>query len=286
MSIEAEGFCLESIKDELDPYSIVVISGENGQYCSTADQIDNDAWSDVGVYDVKVVNRLGYSYSFQITVVESDIATINFTGEGTESTSYIQAIYGEQNVKLPEIMRKGYKLIGFEDESGTVYSEEIATILFRGTKILNAIWQAKQYTLTLQKPDGSVIDTKVMDYGQSIELYEPALEDGEEFIGWMLNGKLLDSDEFTLDIEGDVTLIAVFKNYSGETSTEHTTQIVVEQADDNLSDDGHMGIVIFVIVVEFGTVVGFYVHQRRKKDVCDNVIAENEQDKEEGEDEK
>jgi hypothetical protein len=47
-----------------------------------------------------------------------------------------------------------------------------------------------------------------------------------------------------------------------------------------------MGIVIFVIVVEFGTVVGFYVHQRRKKDVCDNVIAENEQDKEEGEDEK
>ena len=146
--IEVEAFSIDSIKDLLDKYSLVIVSDGQREFPFAANQEATGVWTDPGEYQVKVVNRLGYYYTISVTVVESENATIRFSGEGTESVKDILTKYGDQGIKLPEITRYGYELVGFEDDNGNVYSDEIAAISFKGTVVLNTVWKAKQYTVT------------------------------------------------------------------------------------------------------------------------------------------
>lgn len=207
-SFEVDAFSVKALMDEMDPYSMVIVSDGKNETFYVADQIATGIWTDPGKYTIKVVNRLGFSYSININVTESDYATLRFEGDGTESVQDILTTYGEEHVKLPEVERYGYSLIGFSAEDGNMFSDEIAKISFKGTTILTAVWRAKQYTVTLQTQDGQPIDTLVIDYGCECELPTPDLGDSITFTGWTLNGVKLDSNVITLQSEGDITLVA------------------------------------------------------------------------------
>ena len=248
--IETEAFSIASIQDELDPYSLIIVSDEKNDYAYAADQLTKDAWSDPGEYEIKVVNRLGYSFTIYLTVTESDYATLMFSGEGTEDTQFILATYGEQNVQLPKIERYGYNLVGYEDDDGNVYSDEIATIMFRGTVMLNAVWQAKQFTVTLQDPDGNTLNTLVMDYGKEYDLPTPELPEGFRFTGWSLNGTKLESNVITLQSEGDITLVA---EGVGKSPVEDTSS-TQESQENKLPIPLIIVVVLALIVVLVGTI--------------------------------
>lgn len=206
--IEVEAFSIADIRDELDPYAFIVVSDSHGEEFCSNDTLGLHVWSDPGDYQIKVVNRLGYSYVINVKVTESNYATIRFTGEGTEDTQDILTNYGAKDIELPVISRYGYNLVGFEDESGFLYNDKIEDVTFRGSVVLNAVWRAKQYTVALQNSDGSPISTMIVDFGKEYELPTPELKDGASFHGWKYDGNYIDSNILLINSEGNISLIA------------------------------------------------------------------------------
>ena len=259
--LEVEAFSVKEILDSLDPFCLITVSS-GGKICSfAADQIPDEKWAVPGVYQIKVVNRLGASFLVDITVVESDYATISFSGEGTENTQEILTTYGASHIKLPELSLYGYKLTGYKDQEGNIYSDEIATILFKGAVVLEAVWQAKQYTLTLQDPEGQTINTMIIDYGVEYELPTPELSKEYVFAGWTLNGKSLETNTLTLKTEGDVILVAsATKTEESDTQKNEATNPEKEKGVPVLPIA--IGAVILAII---GTVVFLGVKSKTKK---------------------
>ncbi|MDI9243199.1 hypothetical protein [Fusibacillus kribbianus] len=274
VSIETEAFSVKSLVDELDPYGLVIISDGRNEFFYAADQESKGIWSDPGEYQVKVVNRLGYYYVINVTVVESDYTTIRFNGNGTESPQDILTTYGAQNVKLPVLTRYGFNLIGFEDESGTLYSNEISTISFKGSVVLDAVWQAKQFTVTLQNPQGDEISTLVMDFGKEYELPVIDVESGLTFKGWSLNGTILESNLITIESEGDITLTAVVSGSadivdnvgsSTDSSVEKNSSFVLVI----------VGIAVIFLVILYGMLVR-KKHAQRKNSMMNDYTGEGD----------
>ena len=201
-------FSIADIKDELDPCALVVVSDGKNEYFYAADQMPKDAWSEPGEYTVHVVNRLGYGYDFKINVQESEYSTIMFDGYGTENTQAIVARYGEQSIKLPIVERYGYEFVGFEDSEGNRYKDVIDKIDFKGSLVLTAVWESKQYTLTLQ--NGDQTEELSLGYGEECDLPIPETTDRVTFNGWMLDGEILPSNKFKLEKEENVVLVASF----------------------------------------------------------------------------
>ncbi len=273
-SIIAEAFSIEEIKDELDPYCLVIVKQGADKYYCVADETPRDAWSNPGRYTIKVVNRLGYSYVFSVDVVESDLATISFAGEGTEAVGYILSRFGEQNVQLPDVSRYGYTLVGFVDENGILYKNEIPTLPYRGSVTLNAVWEAKQYQLTLQDGSGSDISTMAIDFGKPYQLPVPALDEGYAFEGWLLDGVLLDDEIFTLKTESNITLVA------RTTYTEHATESSSEEANTKRSSSIWFVIVIAVAVLIVGFLASI-IKKRKNSHISGNnepIAEEDEED--------
>ena len=254
--LSAEVFSIREFRDDLDPYSIVIVSHNGSHYSYVADKAPMDAWADPGLYTVKVVNRLGFSYSFTVKVVESDYATISFAGEGTENTGYILTRYGQQHVALPAVTRYGYNLIGYKDDSGVLYQGEIASIPFSGSVVLTSVWEAKQYTLTLLAPDGSLIKTEPISFGKPVELPIPIVDDGYTFEGWSLDGDQLDSRYYTLRSENDVTLVAI------ETATGTNENTNTENSAQKSS-----GILVWCVVAIAVVLVGLIIRVKHSKKI-------------------
>ena len=214
-TLKADAFSIANVKDELDPYTLVRVkkidSKEDAEYY-VADQESVKAWSDEGTYEVKVVNRLGYSYTLKVEINDSDYASLSFSGFGTEKTKAVITTYGAQNVALPmNLTRYGYDLIGYKDESGTEYKDQISKIVFKGTKVLTTVWKAKEYKLELTDRDGNTLKTETLVFGRKYDLPAPNLKKGEMFVGWAENGIRLQDNTYTLQSENDVTLVALIE---------------------------------------------------------------------------
>ncbi len=71
--IQAESFHITQVTDELEPYNLITVyhktTKEKMQF--TADKIPQTSWTDAGDYQITVTNRLGYSYSFTVSVKAS-----------------------------------------------------------------------------------------------------------------------------------------------------------------------------------------------------------------------
>lgn len=228
-TIEAGAFKIDKLIDDLDPYSIVTI--ENAEKseraaCYVADQETGQIWTEPGTYKVSVSNRLGYSYSVYVRIIDSEYVTLAFTGDETEGIDTILTMVGEKNVALPRLTRYGYELVGFEAEDGTVYTEEISQIAFKGATTLNAIWKAKEYTLTLQDENGDIYKTLTVEFGRKYELETPEVGEGAEFTGWLLDDKLVQNNEVAITEEGDIVLMASVK------FPEEKDSIIAEEIDD------------------------------------------------------
>jgi len=66
--IEAEAFSIASVKDALDPSDLILVAKDGEITPYAGDQTIQDAWSDEGKYNIKVVNRIGASFSFSVNV--------------------------------------------------------------------------------------------------------------------------------------------------------------------------------------------------------------------------
>ena len=263
--IEAEAFSIEAVKDSLDPCGLIIVSDTNGQTEAfyAEDQVMKGVWIDPGVYEVKVVNRLGYSFVIKVNVVETEYAIVSFTGYGTDETQDILTTMGAKNVKLPELIRCGYSLIGFEDEKGNLYEDEIPEISFKGTIALNAIWKAKQYTITLQDQEGETINTLVVDFGKEYELPYPSLPKDCTFLNWTCNGKPIENNLITLSSEGDITLVA---NVTRASSGQEPTEAPSSNAKDNETDSDGITIVAIIcvaLVIVFG-LAGIVLYRKKR----------------------
>ena len=216
------------ISDALDPYDLVIVEKNKAESTCVLDQFETLKFEEVGTYTIKIINRLGAAFSFSVDVVDPNFAAIGFTGEGTDALNDVPTQYGAHHVILPVLQREGYNLVGFEDQSGTIHSGEIEEITFRGEQILNAVWKAKQFKATFKNPDGT-IDTIDVEYDSQITLPVPKVPEGKEFDGWMVDGRILESNLYTLKSEKDITFMAsvsdestvmravhIFMNYTAE----------------------------------------------------------------------
>ena len=68
--IQADSFSIIQVTDELEPYNLITVynktTKEKIQFA--ADNIPETVWADTGDYQVTVANRLGYAYSFTVSV--------------------------------------------------------------------------------------------------------------------------------------------------------------------------------------------------------------------------
>lgn len=201
-----------SIQDELDPYSLVIITHNGKEQVYAMDQCSDLSIQEYGLHTVKIANRLGASYKFTMDITNPNFAAISFEGDGTEGVQNIPTEFGEQHVQLPRLEMEGYNLVGFKDDEGKLYSTEIEEITFKGAHVLHAVWDAKQFLATFQAADGKTISTLTVDYGKEFELPVPDVPEGKKFNGWMLDGNLLDSKSYTLQDEKNITFIAKVSN--------------------------------------------------------------------------
>ena len=208
-AITVDAFEIGGIVDLLDPFTLVTISDASNSYQYVADQMATGAWTAPGDYEITVINRLGFGYSVNITVTDSGYSALMFTGEGTESTKAIVTQYGDEHISLPVLQRYGYNLVGYQTESGQIYTDEISKILFKGTMVLEAIWEAKQCSIHFQDASGNTLtDSVIVDFGSQYELPILNLDSEINFLGWTVNGEPIDTTTLTIDEEGEIVLIA------------------------------------------------------------------------------
>lgn len=270
-AITVDAFEISSVVDPLDPYTLVTVSDASSSYQYVADQITTGAWTTPGEYEITVTNRLGYTYSISVTVTDSGYSALMFTGEGTEGTKAVVAQYGDENVALPAIQRYGYNLVGYQDENGNIYTDEISKIMFKGTMVLNAVWEAKQYSIHFQDASGNTIaDSVTVDFGSQYDIPTLSIDDGVEFLGWTINGEALESSSLTIDKEGDIVLVASLRNYSPSQD-----DVVEEPAPDSTGVNWMLIIVAFAILM--AAVMVYKIRRTRKKN-DDGSLSESKDD--------
>lgn len=209
LQITADSFSIKSIADQLDPYALVIVKHLRETHAYVAGETPNDIWSDPGEYQIKCVNRMGYGYSFSITVVESDNAVISFAGAGTENLTSILTTYGSENIELPTLSRYGYDFVGYiHDRTAQTYSLEIPQVTFRGDQTLTAVWVPKKLTVTLCDETGVIIDTLDVEFGRTYDLPAFVPKQGYEFAGWSNSGTLVEGSSVTVDTEDSIVLSA------------------------------------------------------------------------------
>ena len=248
--IEVDAVKSLTLADALDPYDLVIVEKDKAEATYVLDQFDELKFDEVGSYTIQIINRLGAAFSFSIDVVDPNFAAINFAGEGTEALSDVPTQYGAQHVILPALQREGYYLVGFEDQSGTIHSGEIEEITFRGEQVLNAVWKAKQFKATFNNPDGTT-ETIDLEYDSQITLPTPEVPDGKVFNGWMVDGRVLETNLFTLKDERDITFVASVSDESTALRAIHSAEMFAKEHM-VATIGGFSGVLILIVLIGRG----------------------------------
>ena len=213
LCIEVDAFSIEQVVDQFDSYSLITVSKDGDEIAFfSADQILKNTWVEEGKYTIHVKNRLGYGFSFDVMVRESNYFAITFSGDGTEEIENIVTTTGAREVKLPEIYRYGYELEGFYTEDGILYKNTISQISFVEDVELTAKWKPKSVEIILQDQEGNILEKKVAAYGTNVELDIPTLEKDYEFVEWQRNGKAINNNILKVDDEKQI-LVQCFAKY-------------------------------------------------------------------------
>ncbi len=269
-NISADAFSIQEISDDLDPYNLLIIKDANGNASSyVADESMNGAWSDDGVYEVSVVNRIGNKFSFKINITDSEFATIAFSGNGTEGFQSLVVKRGDQNVKLPIPERYGYDFAGYSDEDGTIYEDVIEQIPFNGKKVLSPKWNRKTFEVVLKNDDGSVIEVLPAKYGYELEIPDQTPPEGYVFDGWKLNGELLSDNTITVTEEGDIILIASMSKVGGlQTINTEENNGVEEKIEDK---GGNTPVIIILGLFVLVCIIALIIWIARKRSNSDHL---------------
>lgn len=258
LRINADVFSIESLEDALDPFSLVIIRHNDKETFYSADQVMKNAWSEAGIYEVLVKNRLGYGYKITVDVKESDYSSISFAGDGTEKLKDIITLFGAQNVKLPQLERVGYKFCGYKDENGNIYTNDIEEIMFKENLKLFAIWEPVKVKVTIKDFDGSILVSRDVDYGAIIEL--PILDniDGYEFQGWKYDDVVVIGNAVKIELENDVEITPSFVSYLSQ------DEVAVEEG--SKSEFAKSTCLMWIVIVVFVVAgVSTWIFYKKKK---------------------
>ncbi len=224
-------FTITSFTDPLDKWAYVTVNDGKTISYFISGETDDTVWSLPGEYEIKCVNRLGYSFSFCVQVKESNRTEITFSGIGSDDLQSINTEMWAEHVELPTPSRYGYKFMGYSDKDGNMYTDEMPSVFEKGTIALTTNWKPLQFTMTIvdaQKTD------YIIEFGREIQLPKPMIDDGYEFVAWTLNGEKYNGNSFTLDTEADVTFVAEMKKI---VTTEEVDGVVLNESNDNNSDN-------------------------------------------------
>ena len=207
-SITLNAFSIKNIVDEFDPYGIVIVSKEGVEdfYCFTEN--DSRLYTTTGTYIITLVNRLGYVYSFTVKIDKEVYYTMEISGEGINGSQYLMYADGDV-VNLPQLTKYGYTFAGYKTPNGNIYLDEVQALFLKGSSVLETVWIAKQFNMTLQTDEG-VFEKKIITFGETYTLPTLATTSNQRFIGWKnANNEFISS--FTVEEEGDICLTACFE---------------------------------------------------------------------------
>lgn len=266
-SITTEAFSIISITDELDPYDLISIKEPSGRLTRyVADQIGDFMWTDVGEYEISVINRIGNKFSFKIEIDGSRYAALSFEGIGTEGFESLLLNIGDENVELPRPERYGYEFAGYLDDNGTLYGPIIDKVSFGGSKILSPTWNLKKVKVRFEDENGNEIHSQEVNFGSILNLtqYQPQLPNGKVFNGWIYRGSLV-SDK-TITIIDDTEMV-----FAASVSTVQTELVKRQNVKDEMVVDetkNKVNPIIFIvglIVIAFIGICAYCLAQKRKK---------------------
>lgn len=146
--------------------------------------------------------------------------TISFI-ENNEQFVALTVLYNEDVLAVDcNVEKTGYVFIGWNtknDGSGKTYlpGENLKNISATNIQ-LYAVWEAKEYTLTIKLNNGADDIVKIMNYNESIERVNNPIKPHAEFIGWYtyINGEIV---EFEFDnFKMPNSDMVIFAKYLGE----------------------------------------------------------------------
>jgi hypothetical protein len=141
---------------------------------------------------------------------------------------------------LPNLTKYGYNHSGYKTEDGTVLPKEVTSILLKGHTALEAVWEVKKFNVNLYVGD-TLYSTTTVAFGDSYELPVLSAVNGVSFAGW---GDELFNGTLTLSEEGDITLVACFKNNEGM-----DVDVELSDLEEKGSDGAPWALFIFMAIV-------------------------------------
>lgn len=274
MVIGAEAFSINSLEDDLDPYNLIKVTAPDGEITAytTGQQMDQK-WTDVGEYQISVINRIGNKYSFSVIINKTKYATISFTGEGTKEFQQIMTKEGETSVSLPTPVRYGYEFIGYKDNAGKEYKDVIDTISFSGSRVLHSEWKPKEILIYLKDSEGNLLETLNTEFGVVQEL--PSLTGPDDIVynGWIYNGSILAQNRLTPNTEDDIILIASNEDVVSDDRTESSDTI----------EEPHKSkapvIVCFIAIIGAGAGAFIFLKRKTQNQLVASPVDEADPDK-------
>lgn len=286
--IYVDSFYLSDIVDELDPYGLVLVTSEFGEeFCMPYEEMKS-IWAQPGEYTVICTNRLGYTYSIDVVVYESNSVIVTVVDEFDEVLFSAVFADGETSMDLPMLERDGYDLVGFEDIANMeIHTSSIDTLPEAGVITLQPVWQPKQLLVVYYDNSGRELETKDVYFGSTYGLEDYTVEDGFTFIGWKCGDEIY-KDIITISEDKNYALIPVVEPVSvtddsgeelsvesiaeeeqiiqAETPMPESVVIPEEQVSSDNSGKGLMIAIIVLLSVNIvaGGVVGFIFLYKKK----------------------
>lgn len=205
---KVDAFSISSVIDLFDKDGTISMTKDDITEFYSFNEVTNKNHTEAGIYIVELVNRFGFAYSFTIEIEEQVYFSTQLIGEGVQGELTL-VYYQNDTLKLPILSRYGYHFLGFKNVDGTIYSDEVLAMLIKGSTVLEAVWEAKQFRLTLNNGE-DIYKEELIEFGQTYDLVGMESTETEQFIGWYtLSGDLVTN--ITLDKEEDIKLYAQFK---------------------------------------------------------------------------
>ena len=267
IDFQADAFYVSGFTDELDKYALITVkkSGSRNKEAYAADQLVKDAWSNAGDYEVSAINRLGYKFSFNVHVNNSERTTLNFRGPGTEDVRAKSTYFGAKDLDLPELSRDGYVFDGFVDEEGNRYREKIEEVHLKGEHEFTAVWIPTECEIVLKNHLDEEIDRYTADYDSMFRLPTPQLDEGVEFVSWTRDGAEVDG-EIRVD-DGEIVLVAKVRDTSTGLIVGESAEPEDVQQDIPQENKKKFPIIPVILIVALVGIVAMIAKKRKGPDV-------------------